>query len=186
MSFDPGTADLLTAAHVPRCACDDHTALHQPGELIDLHRIVTAVCHRDHDHVGGRLSDTESERLGRPAPERVVHGPQLRLVLRIAFEKRHGRVLDRVVDHQHLRRQCDRLENPIEEGHHRGTLVVRGDDNADAWFQTVTPLPSRLVMSTTGLSVCSSPYARCGAAIMSRSDSATTVSKGRMSGSPVT
>src|SRR6202035_3404756 len=185
-ALHPGAAHLLATAHVSGCTRDDDAAFHQPGELIDLHRVITAIRHGHDHHVGGGLSDTEAKRVRRPATERVEQRPQAWLVLHVALEKRDGRVLGCVVDDQHLSRQCDRLEDAIEKRDDASALVVCGNHDADPWGHTLTPLPRRLVMSTTGFVVRRSAYSRCGAAMISRSDSATTISRGTMSGSPVT
>src|ERR1700686_15532 len=186
MALHPGATHLLAAAHVPGRTGDDDAALHQPGELIDLHRVITAICHGHDHHVGGGLSDTEAQCVRRPTSERIEDGPEAWLSPRVRVEKRNRCVLGCVVDDQHLRRQGDRLEDAFEKRDDGSALVVRGNHDADAWLHTLTPLPSRLVMSTTGFVVRRSAYSRCGAAMISRSDSATTASKGTISGSPTT
>src|SRR4029077_14176758 len=186
MSLDPRPPHLLTASHVPRRAGHDDAALDEAGELIDLHRIVTAVCHGDDADVGSPLCDTEAQCVCRAAPKGIEHRPQALLSLRVGCKVWNGRVAVCVIHDQHFRGQRDRLEDAVEKGDDRGTLVVCGDDHADAWLHTLTPLPSRLVMSTTGFAVCRSPYCRCGAVMMIRSASATTVSRGTRSGSPAT
>ena len=153
----PWAAHLLAAAHVPRCARHHNASLDEARELIDLHRIVTAIGHGHHDNVRGGLRDTEPQCVCRPASERVEHGPQTLFALDVRLEKRDCRVIDGVVHDQHLCGQRDGLEDAIEKGNHRRTLVVRGDHDADAWLHTRTPLPRRLVMSTTGVTVSKIP-----------------------------
>ena len=77
-------------------------------------------------------------------------------------------------DDQHLARQRDRLEEPVEARDDAVALVVDGDDDRDARDGVTrgTPLPSRFQMSTTGLSTSRSRYSGCGAPMTSRSDSA--------------
>ena len=151
--LDPRAPHLLTTTHVPGGARDHDAALHQPGELVDLHGVIAPVRH-GHDHdVSRRLPDTEAQGVRRSATGGVEHRPQSRLVLRVRLEKRNRGVVGEVVDDQHLRRQSDRLEDAIEKGHDRCALVEGGDHDADSRIHTLTPLPRRLVMSTTGFTV---------------------------------
>ena len=52
VDFSERRADLLAALHVAARGRDDHAPLDEPGELVDLGRVVGAVGHRDHDDVG--------------------------------------------------------------------------------------------------------------------------------------
>ena len=74
-SLHPRATHLLTAAHVARGAGDHNAALDQARELIDLHRIVTAVGHGHDDDIRSGLRDAEAQCVRRTAPEGVEHGP---------------------------------------------------------------------------------------------------------------
>ena len=72
-------ADLLAAGHVAGRGGDHHAAVDQPGQVVDLPRVVAAVGHRDHgDRRPGRV-DAEPDRVGRAGPVRVEHGPHPRV-----------------------------------------------------------------------------------------------------------
>jgi hypothetical protein len=68
-----------------------------------------------------------------------VKRAQAIVTLRICLQKRHGRVLWGVVDHEDLGWQLDRLEDAIEEGGHLLALVERRNDDRNSRDQIVTP-----------------------------------------------
>ena len=63
--LEPRPADLLAAGHVTRRRRDHHTAVDQPGQVVDLPRIVTTVGHRHHRHRSPRRVDAEPDRVRR-------------------------------------------------------------------------------------------------------------------------
>ena len=71
--LEPRPADLLPAGHVAGRGGDHHAAVDQPGQVVDLARVVAAVGHRHHRDRRPRGVDAEPDRVGRPAPVRVEH-----------------------------------------------------------------------------------------------------------------
>ena len=102
-ALEPWAANLLPSAHVPRRACDHDPALDETGQLIDLHRVVTAVRHRHHHDIGSRVVDAVAERLRRALSEGVVQMASGGAPVRVRTEEGNGGVGRQVVYHQHLR-----------------------------------------------------------------------------------
>ena len=67
-SLEPRASNLAAATHVPGGCGDRRAALDEPGELIDLAGVVTAIGH-GHDHdVTLRMVDAEAESSHGPVP----------------------------------------------------------------------------------------------------------------------
>ena len=84
--LEPRATDLLTTTHVSRRGGDDHTALHQFCERVDLGRVVATVGHRDDDNRRARVIDAVADRKRRTA----AVGVQRRLDARITRRERFG------------------------------------------------------------------------------------------------
>ncbi len=187
-ALDNRAADLLTARHVAGRRRHRYPALHQPDELVDLPGVVAPVRHGHHGHRGGRGVDAEPDRVRGPATVGVDQAFQPRFLLRVLLGHRHGRVVGRIDDHQHLARQPDRLEQPVKHAEDLLALVVRGHHHRDAGTlgHIWTPCPRMSQMSAAGLPVTSPRYSGCGAPTTSRSDRVITSSRGSRPGSTVT
>ena len=158
---------------------DDNPALDEPGELVDLPRVITAVGHRDDND--RRLCDVNAvaNRISRSATEVVDDRTNCRLrSCVVGLDDRNRRVLGKVDDDEDFADQRDCLEQPVEHRHDVRTLVVGRDHDRNPGRADHPRLgcpglggrhgqPSRPMMfqtSAIGLTVTMDAYSGCGVA----------------------
>ena len=79
-----------------------------------------------------------------PCPYVLSVGHEPRLRPRVLLEVRPRRVVGRVEDGQHLARQRDRFEEPVEDRNDVAALVVHRDDDREAQRHTRTASPEQV------------------------------------------